>query len=39
MASDGELVKSRLREFHSFAPYLAVLFDLILILLELICTV
>jgi len=35
MASDGELVNSRLRVFHNFAPYMAMLFALILILWEL----
>jgi len=32
MASDGELVKSRLRVFHSCVLYIAMLFALILIL-------
>ena len=29
MASDGELVNSRLGVFHSFAPYIALLFAII----------
>ena len=36
MASDGKLVNSGLRVFLSFASFIAMLFALILILLELI---